>query len=99
VSTAEFDDTHLMARACYHLGNRHVSMQIDEGSIRYLHDHVLDELLHGLGVVTQHQNLPFQPEAGAYGDHGHASAHNHGSSHNHSHNHSHSHDADHSHQH
>ena len=67
-----------MARACYHLGNRHVALQINPGRIQYLHDHVLDDMLIGLGLSVQVENIPFEPEAGAYGsnissghDHGH----------------------------
>ncbi len=87
VSSVHFTDPLTMARASYHLGNRHVALQISELMLRYQHDHVLDEMLQGLGIKTQHEMAPFQPEAGAYGDHGHASAHSHGhdSTHQHSH--------------
>lgn len=60
-------DTHLMARACYHLGNRHVPLQIGAGWLRYAHDHVLDDMLHGLGLHAKTVQAPFEPEAGAYG--------------------------------
>jgi urease accessory protein len=50
VSTVLVRDPLLMARACYHLGNRHVSLQIDAGFIRYQHDHVLDEMIAVLGL-------------------------------------------------
>lgn len=45
VSTIYCDDTLAMARACYHLGNRHVPLQITVGWVRYQHDHVLDEMV------------------------------------------------------
>jgi urease accessory protein len=61
----------LFARACYHLGNRHVPLQILEGELRYQADHVLDQMLDGLGLIVHHQSLPFEPEAGAYHQHGH----------------------------
>lgn len=50
VSTLTCADPWLLARACYHLGNRHVPVQIMPGMIRYQHDHVPDDMLHGLGL-------------------------------------------------
>lgn len=70
VSTVCSDDPRLLARACYHLGNRHVPLQIGSGWVRYLHDHVLDDMVRALGLEVQHEQAPFEPEAGAY--HGHA---------------------------
>jgi len=86
VSVVVCADPLLLARACYHLGNRHVPVQIDEGRIAYLHDHVLDEMLAGLGLEVMVSEAPFEPEAGAYGGsaahaghhHGHAHGHHHG---------------------
>jgi len=78
VSYVATEDSHLMARACYHLGNRHVPLQIGEGWLRYAHDHVLDDMLHGLGLHAKAMRAPFEPEAGAYGGHAshqHAHAH------------------------
>lgn len=69
VSAVNCDDAWLLARACYHLGNRHVTLQINPGHIRYLHDHVLDDMLRGLGLVVNVEQAPFEPEAGAYGSH------------------------------
>jgi len=67
VSVAEIEDRLLFARACYHLGNRHVPLQIGDGWLRYLHDHVLDDMLAGLGIKVTTEQAPFEPEAGAYG--------------------------------
>lgn len=53
--------------AAYHLGNRHVPLQIGEGWLRLEQDHVLKEMLLGLGVQVENENAPFEPEAGAYG--------------------------------
>lgn len=53
--------------AAYHLGNRHVPLQIGEGWLRLEQDHVLKEMLLGLGVEVVNENAPFEPEAGAYG--------------------------------
>ena len=48
----------LFARACYHLGNRHVPLQIEDGTLSYLHDHVLDEMLQGLGLDRRRDRSP-----------------------------------------
>ncbi len=69
VSTAATDVPRLLALACYHLGNRHMALQIGEGWVRYLHDHVIDEMVSGLGLVVSCEQAPFEPESGAYGGH------------------------------
>lgn len=71
LSVVRSDDALLMARACYHLGNRHISLQILVGELRYLADHVLDHMIEGLGLGIEHRTLPFEPEAGAYHGHDH----------------------------
>lgn len=75
LSTVVSEDPHLLARACYHLGNRHVALQIDPGRLRYLHDHVLDDLVRGLGLAVRAEDAPFEPESGAYGAAPHAHGH------------------------
>lgn len=82
LSVAVSDDTLLLARACYHLGNRHVALQIAPGRLAWLHDHVLDAMVAGLGLATATEQAPFEPEPGAYhgGSH-HAHAHAHPGSH------------------
>ena len=75
VSEVRCDDPLLLARACYHLGNRHVPLQIEPGFVRYQHDHVLDEMLQGLGLSVAVCQAPFEPEPGAYGGHGHSHSH------------------------
>jgi urease accessory protein len=75
VSTVYVDDPLLLARACYHLGNRHVALQIGMGFIRYQHDHVLDDLVTGLGLAVEFETASFEPEAGAYDGAGHAHGH------------------------
>ena len=72
-----------LARAAYHLGNRHVALQIGPGWLRYCHDHVLDDMLRGLGLTVTVEQAPFEPEAGAYhadadGAHSHGHSHSHG---------------------
>ncbi|WP_330961156.1 urease accessory protein UreE [Photobacterium sp. 53610] len=78
VSTVYCADPHLLARLSYHLGNRHVPLQIQPGWLRYQHDHVLDDMVHGLGGIVTVEQAPFEPESGAYGgQHGGHSHHHH----------------------
>ena len=77
LSRVEDDDLLLLARACYHLGNRHVPVQIEHGRLSYLHDHVLDDMVRGLGLAVRVEQAAFDPETGAYGGHGHGGDHTH----------------------
>ena len=77
VSTVTSDDPLLLARACYHLGNRHVPLQISENMCRYQQDHVLDEMIESLGLSIKHEQAPFEPESGAYHQGGHSHPHTH----------------------
>lgn len=70
VVTATTDDWNSFSRACYHLGNRHVRIQIGSRWLRILPDHVLEELLVQLGLQLTLENHIFLPESGAYA-HGH----------------------------
>ncbi len=74
VSRVSGGDLLTRARACYHLGNRHVALQITETELYYLHDHVLDDLVRQLGLIVTVDALPFEPEIGAYGGSGHFAA-------------------------
>jgi urease accessory protein len=56
-----------LARVAYHLGNRHVPVQVGDGFLRISEDHVLEEMLHKLGARVSRVEAPFEPEAGAYG--------------------------------
>ncbi|HKQ31104.1 MAG TPA: urease accessory protein UreE [Burkholderiales bacterium] len=56
-----------LARAAYHLGNRHIAVQVGDGFLRLSEDHVLEQMLRGLGATVAHVEAPFEPEAGAYG--------------------------------
>lgn len=85
LSTICSDNPHLLARACYHLGNRHVSLQIEPGRVSYQHDHVLDEMLLGLGLKVEMNEAPFEPEPGAYGGSAEQGRHSHGHGHDHHH--------------
>ncbi len=67
-------DPNTLARAAYHLGNRHVAVEIGEGYLAIEPDAVLHDMLDHLGVWCDLAQFPFQPETGAYGGghkHGH----------------------------
>jgi urease accessory protein len=68
-----------LARAAYHLGNRHVPVQVGAGFLRIAEDHVLARMLEVLGARLSMVEAPFEPEAGAYGaghhHHDHESTH------------------------
>lgn len=85
VSTVIAGDGLLLARVCYHLGNRHVPLQIAAGWARYQHDHVLDDMVRGLGAEVSVEQAPFEPEAGAYQSAPHDHGHGHGHAHPHHH--------------
>ena len=76
VAVISTKDSLLLARACYHLGNRHIPLQIGEGWLCFKRDHVLEEMVQSLGLFVKHELFPFEPERGAYSGH---------SSHSHSH--------------
>ncbi|WP_298625392.1 urease accessory protein UreE [uncultured Zoogloea sp.] len=63
-------DAFALARAAYHLGNRHVAVQVGASWLRIQADHVLETMLTGLGAEVASLTAPFEPEAGAYA-HGH----------------------------
>lgn len=69
VSTVTAGHPRDLARVCYHLGNRHVPLQIGDGWVRYEHDHVLDAMVAGLGFSVVHEQATFEPEQGAYAQH------------------------------
>ena len=78
VAVISTEDTFLLARACYHLGNRHVPLQIGEGWLRIQRDHVLEEMVQSLGLLVRHELAPFEPESGAYsGNSSHSHSHSH----------------------
>lgn len=66
LSTVRAADPTSLARAAYHLGNRHIAVQVGHGWLRYQHDHVLDEMLRALGLAVHAETAAFEPEAGAY---------------------------------
>lgn len=86
-----------LARAAYHLGNRHVPVEVGGGYLRIAADHVLEDMLKGLGATVNPISAPFEPEAGAYaGGHSHGHGHDHD---HHDHAHEHGEHCDHDHHH
>lgn len=67
-------DQGALARAAYHLGNRHCPVEIGDAALRFPADHVLGEMLLGMGFAVTSISAPFEPEAGAYaaGHHHHS---------------------------
>jgi urease accessory protein len=65
-----------LARLAWHIGNRHTEMQVVGDRLRIRRDHVLEDMLRGLGARLTSIEAPFDPERGAY-EHGHAGEHDH----------------------
>ena len=91
-----------LMRAAYHLGNRHVPIELRPDHLKIEPDHVLADMLRAMHMTVAEVQEPFEPEGGAYGDNA-MMGHDHGHSHAHSHSHGHNHGAacghDHSHDH
>jgi urease accessory protein len=79
-----------LTRAAYHLGNRHVPIELQTDHLKIEPDHVLAELLRAMHLIVTEVDEPFEPEGGAYG-HGALMGHDHGHSHDHGHDHAHHH--------
>jgi urease accessory protein len=71
VVTARGGDQRLLLRAAYHLGNRHVPVEVGSDYLRLSSDSVLADMLVQLGLEIIEEIVPFQPEAGAYAGHSH----------------------------
>lgn len=84
-----------LVRAAYHLGNRHVPLELQPDHLKLEPDHVLADMLRRMHLIVSEVNAAFEPEGGAYGSEGHA----HGHSHDHGHGHGHSHGEVHAHHH
>ncbi|MBP3980042.1 urease accessory protein UreE [Acidovorax sp. JG5] len=85
-----------LTRAAYHLGNRHVPIELQPDHLKIEPDHVLADMLRAMHLIVTEQNLPFEPEGGAYAA-GHGGGHSHSHGHGHSHDHAHDHDHGHAH--
>lgn len=68
VVQASCDDWEAFSKACYHLGNRHVKIQVGERWLRMKADYVLEEMLRLLGLKVEQVNAVFNPESGAYAE-------------------------------
>jgi urease accessory protein len=75
-------DAHELARLAWHIGNRHIDVQIAGDRLRIRRDHVIEEMLRGLGARLSALDAPFDPEHGAY-DHRHGHGHDHDHDHDH----------------
>ncbi|OYU77470.1 MAG: urease accessory protein UreE, partial [Burkholderiales bacterium PBB5] len=78
-----------LLRAAYHLGNRHVALELKPDHLKLEPDHVLADMLRGQHLIVNEASEAFEPEGGAYGHAGHG---HHGHDHGHDHNHDHDHD-------
>jgi urease accessory protein len=85
-----------LARIAWHLGNRHLAAELGERTIYIREDHVIADMVRGLGAGVRVVERPFNPEGGAYGHgavHGHSHGHHHhGRDHDHGHPHGDGHD-------
>ncbi|WP_234196407.1 urease accessory protein UreE [Pseudacidovorax sp. NFM-22] len=98
-----------LVRAAYHLGNRHVPIELQPDHLKIEPDHVLADMLRAMHLIVNEVQESFEPEGGAYGGHvtndGHSHHHHghaHGGGHDHDHDHAHAHgghDHDHDHDH
>lgn len=83
-----------LMRAAYHLGNRHVPIELKPDHLKIEPDHVLADMLRAMHMTVAEVHEPFEPEGGAYGDNammGHDHGHGHHPGHGHGHGHPHAH--------
>ncbi|MEP6972171.1 MAG: urease accessory protein UreE, partial [Betaproteobacteria bacterium] len=85
-----------LTRAAYHLGNRHVPMELKPDHLKIEPDHVLADMLRAMHLIVRADTLAFEPEGGAYSTQGHAHGHSHSHGHDADHDHGHDHGHDHS---
>jgi urease accessory protein len=82
-------DERALARIAWHLGNRHLATELGDRTLYIREDHVIADMVIGLGAAVRTVERPFNPEGGAYGHgavHGHSHGHHHhGDGHGHSH--------------
>jgi urease accessory protein len=86
-----------LLRAAYHLGNRHVALELKPDHLKLEPDHVLADMLRQQHLIVTETQSAFEPEGGAYGGggHGHGQGHGHGHGHDHDHGDGHGHGHDH----
>ncbi|MDX9842802.1 MAG: urease accessory protein UreE [Aquabacterium sp.] len=85
-----------LTRAAYHLGNRHVQIELQPDHLKIEPDHVLANMLRAMHLTVRETQAAFEPEGGAYAAGGHGHGHDHA---HHDHDHAHSHDHEHAHSH
>ena len=78
-----------LLRAAYHLGNRHVQLELKPDRLQLEPDHVLADLLRQMHLIVSEEQAAFEPESGAYAQGGHGHAHASGNAHGHGHGHAH----------
>ena len=78
-----------LTRAAYHLGNRHVPIELKPAHLKIEPDHVLADMLRAMHLIVTEQNAAFEPEGGAYAQGGQAHGHDHAHGHEHDHGHEH----------
>ncbi len=83
---AEHGSSFDLTRAAYHLGNRHVPLELKPDHLKLEPDHVLADLLRQMHLTVTEASVPFEPESGAYaataaGEHDHGHGHGHGHAH------------------
>ncbi len=88
-----------LVRAAYHLGNRHVQIELKSDHLKIEPDHVLADMLRAMHLIVKPSEEGFEPEGGAYAAGGHGHDHSHGHEHGHEHGHKHGHEHGHSHGH
>ncbi|NBW54558.1 MAG: urease accessory protein UreE [Betaproteobacteria bacterium] len=76
-----------LTRAAYHLGNRHVPIELQPDHLKIEPDHVLADMLRAMHLIVHEVQDSFEPENGAYGEHGGGHHHHHGDDHAHHHGH------------
>ena len=81
-----------LTRAAYHLGNRHVPIELRPDHLKIEPDHVLADMLRSMHLIVTAVEEAFEPEGGAYGAHAHSHGHDHHGHDHHDHGHDHSHD-------
>lgn len=80
-----------LLRAAYHLGNRHVALELQSDHLKLEPDPVLARMLRAMHLIVAEASLAFEPEGGAYAEGGHGHGHEHGHDHHHDHHHDHPH--------
>ena len=88
-----------LVRAAYHLGNRHVQIELKSDHLKIEPDHVLADMLRAMHLIVKPSEEGFEPEGGAYAAGGHGHDHSHGHEHGHKHGHEHGHSHGHGHDH